>query len=337
MCGAEPQAQGLQNIEVDAGFETDSALGSVDEQLSSYSQSLTSSVTAYPVEHGRRYHAYKDGSYFMPNDESEQDRLDLMHHLLMITLDRKLYLAPLKEENLKRILDVGTGTGIWAIEMADRFPNAEVLGNDLSPVQPSWVPPNVKFEVDDIEAPWTYSRPFDFIFARYLDGAISDWPGLVQNMFSKTRPGGWVELQGFDAEYKSDDNSLRPDSQLHKFVNTIDEGCTKLGKHLFTGPKFSGLLKDAGFTNIRVQTYKIPMGPWPKDKKMKEIGTVNLIQYLEGMEAFSYRLLISVLGWKLEEVQVFNAKVTQEIKSKTVHAYYTFYVAYGQKPEEEDE
>ncbi|KAL1615961.1 hypothetical protein SLS56_011609 [Neofusicoccum ribis] len=71
--------------------------------------------------------------------------------------------------------------------------------------------------------------------------------------------------------------------------------------------------------------------------KQKEIGTVNLIQYLEGMEAFSYRLLISVLGWKLEEVQVFNAKVTQEIKSKTVHAYYTFYVAYGQKPEEEED
>lgn len=50
------------------------------------------------------------------------------------------------------------------------------------------------------------------------------------------------------------------------------------------------------------------------------------MQYLEGMEAFSYRLLTTVLGWKLEEVQVFNAKVTQEIKSNKVHAYYTLWV-----------
>lgn len=54
-------------------------------------------------------------------------------------------------------------------------------------------PPNVKFEVDDIEAPWTYSKPFDLIFARYLDGAISDWPALVSNMYNNVRPGGWVE------------------------------------------------------------------------------------------------------------------------------------------------
>lgn len=39
-------------------------------------------------------------------------------------------------------MDVGTGTGIWAIDMADRFPNAQVKGIDFSPIQPNWVPPN---------------------------------------------------------------------------------------------------------------------------------------------------------------------------------------------------
>lgn len=36
------------------------------------------------------------------------------------------------------MLDIGTGTGLWAIEMADLFPNATVIGTDLSPVQPNW-------------------------------------------------------------------------------------------------------------------------------------------------------------------------------------------------------
>lgn len=45
------------------------------------------------------------------------------------------------------------------------------------------VPPNVRFEVDDVEADWTYSQPFDFIHCRTLYGAIKDWPRLVKQIF----------------------------------------------------------------------------------------------------------------------------------------------------------
>lgn len=54
--------------------------------------------------------------------------------------NQSIYEAPL--EDPEQILDIGTGTGIWAIEMADMFPNAEVIGTDLSPIQPDWVPSN---------------------------------------------------------------------------------------------------------------------------------------------------------------------------------------------------
>ncbi|KAL8977965.1 MAG: hypothetical protein Q9205_006342 [Flavoplaca limonia] len=45
---------------------------------------------------------------------AELDRLDLTHQKLKILLDEKLLLCPV--ENPGRVLDVGTGTGIWAIE-----------------------------------------------------------------------------------------------------------------------------------------------------------------------------------------------------------------------------
>ena len=44
-------------------------------------------------------------------------------------LDGELHLAPLSSPN--RVLDVGTGTGIWAIDFADRNPNTKVTGMDL--------------------------------------------------------------------------------------------------------------------------------------------------------------------------------------------------------------
>lgn len=91
---------------------------SSDDSSSLYSDttSITSSIENYTYENGRRYHAYKSGKYYIPNDEKEQDRLDLAHHVWLLTLRGDLYRSPLKEEKLKRALDIGTGTGIWAIE-----------------------------------------------------------------------------------------------------------------------------------------------------------------------------------------------------------------------------
>jgi ubiquinone/menaquinone biosynthesis C-methylase UbiE len=59
-----------------------------------------------------------------------------MHHIYNMLLEGRLHVAPLDKP--QRILDIGTGTGIWAIDIADQFPEAEVIGTDLSPIQPSW-------------------------------------------------------------------------------------------------------------------------------------------------------------------------------------------------------
>ena len=48
-----------------------------------------------------------------PNDEHSNDLQDLAHHMYLMTLEGKLHLAPL--DNPHNILDIGTGTGIWAM------------------------------------------------------------------------------------------------------------------------------------------------------------------------------------------------------------------------------
>jgi len=320
----------------DAPIEVDQPAGDGDsayaEQFSAFTASLTSSVLNYPVEHGRRYHAFRAGVYCMPNDEAEQERLDLTHLLLTKAIGDKLYLAPIVKENIHRILDVGTGTGIWAMCMGDEFPNAEVLGNDLSAVQPSWVPPNVKFEIDDIESPWLHGTPFDFIFCRYMTACILDWPGLVKNVYNNLTPGGWAEFQDFDLLYYSEDGSLTDSHDTLKWIKLIISAADKIGREPCPGPKLESWVREGNFKNVTHSKFRLPFGPWPRDAKLKEIGMYNLTQLLDGLEGFSLRLFCDVLDWKKEEVLILLSKVRKEFKNPTIHIQFDYHVVYGQKP-----
>lgn len=74
----------------------------------------------------------------MPNDEAEQERMDMQHHIYLLIYGGELCRAQLPAR-LNRVLDVGCGTGKWAIDFADQHPEAEVLATDLSVIQPYWV------------------------------------------------------------------------------------------------------------------------------------------------------------------------------------------------------
>lgn len=68
------------------------------------------------------------------------------HHWFTLIHEGGLFWAPIKDA-IKTALDVGTGSGIWAMDFADQFPSTSVVGTDISPIQPAWVPPNLRFEI----------------------------------------------------------------------------------------------------------------------------------------------------------------------------------------------
>lgn len=68
--------------------------------------------------------------------------------------------------------------------MGDEYPSAEIIGIDLSPIQPPWVPPNVKFYVDDAESDWVEAaESLDLVHTRHLCMAIKDWPRLLDQSY----------------------------------------------------------------------------------------------------------------------------------------------------------
>ena len=315
-----------QDIVADAFEGRDSTYQS---ELDSYTTSIASSITNYKFQAGRRYHAYKEGSYVFPNDDKEADRLDIMHNVIKSALGG-LFWAPVKAP--KRILDIGTGTGIWVMEIGDQFPEADVLGNDLSPIQPKWVPPNVHFEVDDIEAPWTYATVFDYIHCRTMMGAISDWPGLVKNCYDFTAPGGYCEFTDFDCWLTSPDNTLEDGSALHFQNREVIRILSEMGKEPSPGKYLEKWVKEAGFEDVHVRTMPIPIGAWPKDKKLKETGSWMYLQLYEGVESFTSYLFTTVLGFTPEQVSALAAKMRVQMKDNKVHTLMHLISVYGRKP-----
>ncbi|KEZ43231.1 hypothetical protein SAPIO_CDS4914 [Scedosporium apiospermum] len=264
------------------------------------------------------------------------ERLLLLHDIMTRSIGG-LYLAPIEKSTVKRILDIGTGTGIWAISIGDEFPNATVIGNDLSASMPTFVPPNVKFEVDDVESPWLHQDKFSWIFCRYMAASIFDWPKLVNTIYENLEPGGWCEFQDFDLQYYSEDDSLKPEDPLLTWISTLLEAARKLGRDPNPGSKLEGWVKDAGFKNVVHKRYRIPIGPWAKDPLLKEVGLLNYLQVNGGLEGLTLRLYTSVLKWSEEEILALLAKVRKDLVNPRIHALFDFHVVYAQNADAADD
>ncbi|KAK3366571.1 S-adenosyl-L-methionine-dependent methyltransferase [Podospora didyma] len=155
--------------------------------------SLSPSIINYRERHGRTYSNYEDVEDWYPNDEKQQGSLEIMHQMMLIYDKGKLFQAPV--ENPQRLLDVGTGTGIWAVDFASRFHSASVTGTDLSPIQPEWVPPNCSFELDNANLRWNFpDNEFDFVHVRGLTGSITDWEEFYRAAYRCIKPGGWIDV-----------------------------------------------------------------------------------------------------------------------------------------------
>jgi SAM-dependent methyltransferase len=235
---------------------------------------------------------------------------------MLLQLDGSLHLAPLKTDFAGRVLELGAGTGIWSMDMGDKYPSATIMGVDLSPTQTDWVPPNVYFEVDDIEEPWTYSSPFDFIHGKWLAGSIRDWPKLMRQSYDNLNEGGWVEFSDWDYRPRLPDGAVdRRDNWITKWHKIMMGTCEeKTGASASPGPLLKNLIRTAGFEEVKEKIFKVPVGTWPKDKKLKEVGQFYRVALEEGLDAISLRILTHFLRYSLDEATILNAKFRAEIK-----------------------
>ncbi|KAF2764740.1 S-adenosyl-L-methionine-dependent methyltransferase [Teratosphaeria nubilosa] len=260
------------------------------------------------------------------------DRIDMAHEKYSLLLHKRRYLAPISDDP-QQILDLGTGTGIWAMDMADTFPSAQVTGVDIAPIQPTLVPPNCQFEVDDIEQPWTHpENSFDFIFARDIILSIRDYPSLISEAYAHCKPGGYVEFQSIYGKLSCDDGSLPADSSFFEYDRHLRNAARAFGTPLEDPENFSRWFEEAGFEAVVEQRFKMPTNTWAKSKRMKMVGLFERENFLQNLEGMSLRVFQKGLGWTPQETSILLARVRNEIRKVRYHSYYGFWVVYGRKP-----
>jgi len=256
----------------------------------------------------------------------------MIHQICLLLLDDRLFLAPVVDLGSKRVLDIGTGTGAWAIDLANAYPATEIVGNDLSPSQLSWHPPNIQFIVDNTELEWVEPHPYDFIHSRNLAGSIRDWPNLVRQIYENLNPNGWVEFQEFTNTLYSSDGTLHNDNPLALMMDGLTAACEKVGRTFHPAISLKSWVEEAGFVDVEQRSVRVPIGSWPKDKKLKEIGVWTSASLSEGFEALTAVLFQDVLGWDAKELRALERKVQVAVQQRQVHACMDFKIIFGRKP-----
>ncbi|KFY77964.1 hypothetical protein V501_02335 [Pseudogymnoascus sp. VKM F-4519 (FW-2642)] len=291
-------------------------------------------------ENGRLYHGYRKGIYMFPCDEEEKDRMDIFHQFFLVA--RGVHSsAPYRKNDDHRILDLGTGTGIWAIDMADAYPHAEVMGFDISLMQPQTltrlrsIPPNLQFRRRDFEATWggLPMDSWDLIHLRMLAGSISSYQILYANIFRHLKPDfGYIEHIEIDFTPRCDNGSLPRNAALYEWANNLMSATEQAYKPMAYNTETRSMLQNTGFVEIKEQIIKIPFNPWPHDAHERDIGRWFNLGLCQGLEAFTLAPMTRILNWDRGRVARLVADVKREICTKRHEVYCEMHIWTARRP-----
>lgn len=164
---------------------------------------------------------------------------------------------------LKRILDIGCGTGAMTYLLARAYPDAEVIGLDISPVpERHEKPANLTYVQGDVmklsgaEDERFKDGSFDYVFHRLLVLGMTDWPGYAARVAALLAPGGWAEMQDYDMSIFNSAGENVSDSWWH--WQAFKEDARAIGLDTDVGRKLSAIMRDAGLVAVEEKMYDVP-------------------------------------------------------------------------------
>ncbi|KAK0719242.1 S-adenosyl-L-methionine-dependent methyltransferase [Lasiosphaeris hirsuta] len=263
-------------------------------------------------------------SYTLPSHlEGDGTRLDLQHEVFRLLLNNNLLSTPTPASFSGQVLDLGTGTGLWAAEFAAEHPHATVLGIDLFPPSTTPVPANCAFRALDAEKDADWDLPdaaFDLIHTRMFLFLLRDPRAMLRRCLAALRPGGRIECQEIQQPYRTEDGPEGEDTPVLRMARLRVEAARRCGLDRAVTGRLAGLVEEVGFGEVQVEEKRIPVGPWMEGERMKEAGEKYRQCMRLGMVAFTKTVFMKGLGWTEEQVLEACDEAVRDLGNGRVYA-----------------
>lgn len=126
-------------------------------------------------------------------------------------------------------------------------------------------------------------------------------------------------------DLQSEDNAWPNGCPVREWFPAVMSAAVNAGRPLNLYHECTNLIRHAGFVEVQEEIKKWPIGPWARDKQLKEAGTANLDFWLAGVEGYAMYLLTRYGNpepWSRQEVQVFMAQVRKDLMNPHYHLYH---------------
>lgn len=146
-------------------------------------------------------------------------------------------------------------------------------------------------------------------------------PTPFLTLISHLEPGGYVEIQEPDLAWKSDDGTLLPNNALLQCAQLLQGASEMFGRAYQDIPSLVDIMTEIGFVDVVIETFRWPNNPWPKDKRLKELGAWVYTNFSGGLEGITMAPLTRAYGWTPQAVEVFLVDVRKVLGDRNTHAY----------------
>ena len=102
------------------------------------------------------------------------------------------------------------------------------------------------------------------------------------------KPGGSIELSELDLHPKPYEADFAPNSQIVQWLGLLDQAAKRMGFDFFIARRFKSMLLEAGFVDVVEEVFELPWGGWPKDLRLKTIGTWHLGKPIRSLGSILY-------------------------------------------------